>query len=309
MKWFGFSGALVLVLVATLLTALYRSNQPADSPDNSRRPPYSMHAQQSEWIESCQYGKGTLQSPISLTTTRLGEQRESPLQIELLNSSAELLDVGHTFQIRYRPTSPGARARFEGNEYELRQFHFHKPSEHIIDGKQYEMEAHFVFFNKQNKIMPKALVIGVMILDGSHNKEIAKIWKYLPPYREGYGESKTEISDWKEAASTHELNVDTSSHHEKTLATRVDFNLSGILPEKMDFMIYDGSLTTPGCDEGITHAVSLTPVFIEHEQVEHFEGYYEGNNRDIQPIGEMKNRNFRRSSVVLGAGATVSSGE
>jgi carbonic anhydrase len=84
------------------------------------------------------------------------------------------------------------------------------------------------------------------------------------------------------------------------LGSNIHFELAGILPKKADFMIYDGSLTTPGCEEGITHAVSLSPVYMEHEQVEHFEGYYEGSNREVQPVGNIESRNFRRASVSIG---------
>lgn len=291
------AAGLVLFLIALAIS--YRTGVHHDPKGISRRPPYSMHAHQSEWIVKSQTGKSPLQSPLSLNTTKLATHRESPIQVQILDSKAELLDVGHTFQIRYEPSNPGAIAQFEGKNFELRQFHFHKPSEHLIDGKQYEMEAHFVFMNKNKTGLPKALVIGVMMLDGAFNPEIAKIWKHLPPYREGYGESEAEISNWEDAASTHELDVDTHGHFEKTLATNIHFNLEGILPKTADLMIYDGSLTTPFCDEGITHAVALSPVFMQHEQVEHFEGYYEGNNRDLQPVGDVARRNFRRSTVTF----------
>ncbi len=297
MRWFGWKEALILVLLIGVITLLYRSIQHGDPEGISRRPPYSMHAHQTEWVENCQPGKLHLQSPISITTTRLADERVSPVQINLMKSKAEVLDVGHTFQVRYSHEAPGGKVHFEGKEFELRQFHFHKPSEHLIDGKQYEMEAHFVFMNPVKGDLPKAFVIGVMILDGSHNSEVAKIWKHLPPYREGYGESKVEISDWHEAAQANELEVDTHAHNEKTLAMGVEFDLLGLLPKTADFVIYDGSLTTPGCEEGITHAVALSPVYMEHEQVEHFEGYYEGSNREIQPLGSTRQRNFRRSSV------------
>lgn len=299
MSWFGWKEAGILLGLAAILSALYRSTLHNDPEGISRRPPYSMHSHQSEWTEECRPRAKYLQSPITLTTTRLGDQKKSPIHIELLNSEAELLDVGHTFQVRYSHEKPGAKATFEGMNFELRQFHFHKPSEHLIDGKQYEMESHFVFMNQVKGALPKALVVGVMILDGPHNREFTKIWKHLPPYREGYGESKVEMSDWRQAANARELDVDAHAHNEKILGTGINFDLKGLLPKKADFIIYNGSLTTPSCDEGITHAVSLTPVHMEHEQVEHFEGYYEGNNRDLQIIGDETVRNFRRSAVDL----------
>ena len=218
----------------------------------------------------------------------------------MLDAKAKLLDVGHTFQVRYDSLHPGEKVKIEEQEFELLQFHFHKPSEHLINGKQYEMVAHFVFFKKNKNASPTAFVLGVMILEGKHNDEIAKIWNFLPPYREGYEETDMhEISDWREAAATSELEIQNHLHQEKVLEKNIKFDLTGILPKKADFIIYNGSLTTPGCNEGITHAVSLAPVYLEHEQIEHFEGYYEGNNRDIQSIGMIKNGDFRRATVVL----------
>jgi carbonic anhydrase len=282
-------------VIAAAIWFAYRG--PGADPEGiSRRPPYSMHAHQQEWPDECLPGRRSLQSPISLTTTHLAELRESPIQLTLLESKADLLDVGHTFQVRFGSKAPGATAQFEGQRFALRQFHFHKPSEHLIDGKQYEMEAHFVFMNENASAPLKAFVIGVMMIDGPSNAEIGKIWKYLPPPREGYGESKVEMSDWKAAASTRELEVESQAHNERVLGKAIAFDLAGILPREADLVIYDGSLTTPTCDEGITHAISLTPVYMEHEQVEHFEGYYEGSNRDLQVIGDPTHRNFRRAS-------------
>lgn len=289
------SVALAISLFA--LTIGFRSSLHHDPQHISTRPPFSMHAHQNEWTVNVESGKEPLQSPIILNTVETASYPQSSIKLKIFEAKAELLDVGHTFQIRFPSDHPAAEASFEGKNFVLRQIHFHKPSEHLIDGKQYEMEAHFVFMNKNKNALPKALVLGVMILDGAHNKEFAKIWKYLPPYREGYGESKVEISGWIEATHSHELDVDTHAHSEKVLGTDISFDLKGLLPKTADILIYDGSLTTPNCDEGITHAVALSPIFMEHEQVEHFEGYYEGNNRDVQQVGDKTRRNFRRTSI------------
>jgi len=286
-----------MVSILIVYGAYYKTVHSHDPGGFSRRNPKSMHAHQHEWPEGCRDPKKMLQSPINLTTTGLSEKKYSSLELIKLTAQPDFLGVGHIFQVRYPATAPGARAKFEGSTYDLRQFHFHKPSEHLLDGKQYEMEAHFVFLNANKNTTPKALVLGVLILDGPFNKELGKIWKYLPPYREGYGETESEIMDWKTASGIKELELEALTHHEKILAKNLNFDLSGILPFKSEFIVYEGSLTTPSCDEGITHALSLSPIHMEHEQVEHFEGYYEGINRDIQPIGDLKARNFRRAST------------
>lgn len=271
----------------------------ADPEGHSRRPPHSMHAHQSRWPSGCSDHTRSQQSPIALSTTQFLSTASSNIKLKPAVAPADLVDVGHTFQLRYGADAPGGKIVFEGADYDLRQFHFHKPSEHVIDGKQFEMEAHFVFLPTQKTSATKAVVLGFPINVGADSEEISKIWKHLPPFQEGYGEKSTEtVQDWNSLEMSHELNVDVLSHHEKKLASLLPIDLTKLLPRTALFFVYQGSLTTPDCDEGIIHAVSLTPMEMGHEQTEHFEGYYEGSNRDIQPVGPASNRNFRRATLV-----------
>ena len=41
---------------------------------------------------------------------------------------------------------------YKGKAFTLRQFHFHTPSEHTLDSKQYEMEMHLVHTNEKDEI-------------------------------------------------------------------------------------------------------------------------------------------------------------
>jgi len=38
----------------------------------------------------------------------------------------------------------GAKTTVNGKEFELKQFHFHTPSEHTIDGEYFPLEMHMV---------------------------------------------------------------------------------------------------------------------------------------------------------------------
>lgn len=262
----------------------------------SRRNPASMHAHQKDWPATCLDGNSKVQSPIIITTGNFTDKEISSIKPTFADVNADLVDVGHTFQVRY--ASNGGSLEFENKQYELKQFHFHKPSEHIVDGKQYEMEVHFVFVNSsKTKPSQKVFVLGYPIDEGAYNSEITKIWQHLPPFKEGYGENPGEVMDWGTAITTHELETTTLTHHEKNLGSNIPVNLKGILPKGAKFYIYEGSLTTPPCDEGVTHAFSVTPIHLGHEQIEHFEGYYEGSNRDIQSTGEVAARKFRRGTM------------
>ena len=52
-----------------------------------------------------------------------------------------MLDNGHTVQVN---VAPGNWIEVMGRRFELAQFHFHRPSEERIDGKQFDMVAHLV---------------------------------------------------------------------------------------------------------------------------------------------------------------------
>lgn len=77
--WVLFGAALI---VAFGLVLAFRTGVHHDPAGISRRPPYSMHAHQSEWTLKSHPGKSPLQSPISLNTTKLATHRESPLQVQ-----------------------------------------------------------------------------------------------------------------------------------------------------------------------------------------------------------------------------------
>lgn len=284
-----------ILVVGAGIFAVYRYW--SDPEGHSRRHPQSMHAHQTDWPKSCQHREGSLQSPISISSRAFLERAIEKGTARTKSVSGELIDVGHTFQLRYRGES-GGHLSFEGRDYELRQFHFHKPSEHLIDGKQFEMEVHFVFLPIKSG-GSKALVVGFPMVVGEDNRELAKAWSFLPPYREGYGEREAEAHDWHNPVGTHELDFKVLSHSEKVLKSALILDLAGLLPKKSNFFVYEGSLTTPSCDEGITHAVSLTPIEIGHEQTEHFEGYYEGTNRDLQPLNNVSMRKFRRAEITF----------
>eukprot|EP01084_Bolivina_argentea_P061920 113192_1 len=68
-------------------------------------------------------------------------------------TDCNIINNGHTIQININ--SNKCQLITDNNEiYQLKQFHFHIPSEHNISGKKYEMEMHLIHMNKKtNKII------------------------------------------------------------------------------------------------------------------------------------------------------------
>lgn len=90
--------------------------------------------------EACSLGKN--QSPIDIITRDYTPVAGSSLNFHVDNyrDGAELENLGNTLEV----FANGSLTR-DGKAYKLRQFHFHTPSEHRVDGEYYPLEVHFVF--------------------------------------------------------------------------------------------------------------------------------------------------------------------
>ncbi len=85
---------------------------------------------------------------------KINEFETNPLSLNYLSSisGCTILNNGHTVQININNSK--CKLLINNKYYELKQFHFHTPSEHRIDNQQYEME-HLVHINQEtnpNKI-------------------------------------------------------------------------------------------------------------------------------------------------------------
>lgn len=92
----------------------------------------------------------------------------------------EVVNNGHTVQINY---PQGSTLTINNQEYALRQFHFHTPSEHQVDEEAYAMELHLVHQKEAGKLA----VVGVLIEEGETNTFLESIWENMPQEK---GENK-----------------------------------------------------------------------------------------------------------------------
>lgn len=191
-------------------------------------------------------GMGKNQSPIDLDA--LVEAELAPLKMTYATPSAEIVNNGHTVQVNYQP---GSTLMVDGRAFELKQFHFHAPSENKIGGKQFPMEAHLVHADKDGNLA----VVGVMFSEGVSNPFLAKLWEKMP-------------------AKKDEKN-----------ALAAGLNVSQLLPADKDYYRYNGSLTTPPCTEGVRWLVLKKPATVSKGQVEAFTKIMgHPNNRPVQSV-------------------------
>jgi carbonic anhydrase len=82
---------------------------------------------------------GGQQSPVDIAGTIVA--REAPLRIGWTKGADTIVNNGHTIQLDF---ADGDALHLGDRSYALKQFHFHHPSEHLVAGKRFAMEAHFV---------------------------------------------------------------------------------------------------------------------------------------------------------------------
>ncbi len=187
---------------------------------------------------------GTAQSPIDL---RDGTPAETgPLVFHYRAEPVHLINNGHT--IEQEDDEGGCRVRAAGGSWRLVQFHFHSPSEHTVEGRQFPMEMHLVHKDEAGQV----LVVGVLIQAGAHNAAFDSLWAHLPS--EG------------------------QSHRGGTV------DPGRLLPAPRAYWHYEGSFTTPPCTEGVRWYVLRTPISLGAEQIEAFRARISGNNRPVQPL-------------------------
>jgi carbonic anhydrase len=193
--------------------------------------------------EFAQCSLGKRQSPIDI---RGGVRVDlEPIKFDYRPTGFAVVDNGHTVQVN---VGPGNAIEVMGKRFDLLQFHFHRPSEERIDGRQFDMVAHLVHKDVEGKLA----VVAVLLDRGSVHPLVQTVWNNLP----------LEKGDEVRASSALDLNQ--------------------LLPKDQRYYTYMGSLTTPPCSEGVLWMVLSQPVTISPEQIAVFSRLYPMNARPIQ---------------------------
>ena len=191
---------------------------------------------------------GEAQSPIDLKSSVASDL--GSLELNYQDTPLAITNNGRTIRVNYQP---GSSLTLDDRRYELLQFHFHQPSEHLISGKAFDMEAHFVHKNQDTGDL---LVLAVLMKQGEVNRAINTIWRNLP------------------------LKSD------RQLATsNLVINALQLLPENINrYYRYQGSLTTPPCSETVTWLVLKQPVAVSKFQIARFFKVMGTNARPVQAL-------------------------
>jgi carbonic anhydrase len=194
---------------------------------------------------------GREQSPIDIRVTERAalpalqfEYRRAPLKY--------LINNGKTIRVNYHDSGDAGSVLAVGEKrYRLTQFHFHRPSEERVRGKQYDMVVHLMHEASDHTVAG----VTVFLKAGEANSTVRQLWDHMP-VTEG---PETEIPG-------------------------VTVDPAGLLPQARGYYTYKGSLTAPPCTEGVTWFVLKTPMEISSEQIAAFAQLYPHDVRPPQPL-------------------------
>jgi carbonic anhydrase len=187
---------------------------------------------------------GIQQSPVNIGETIKAQL--PPLKMTWAKTADTILNNGHTIQLNMGESSTLAVGG--GGNFRLVQFHFHRPSEHTVNGASFPMEAHFVHANAAGNLA----VVGVLMTTGKPNKSFNTIVLTMPN-REG-----------------------------PPVAADPKIDPNAFLPAKRTYYRYSGSLTTPPCAETVDWLLLTDPVQVAEADINSFARLYPKNARPVQ---------------------------
>lgn len=189
---------------------------------------------------------GHEQSPVDLGAATPGAR---PVDVDYRPTvPTGVVNTGHTIQVNL---PAGNTLTVDGVRHELRQFHFHLPSEHTVGGAHRDMELHLVHQNESGGLA----VLAVLLTATDTGSPFDPLWTVLP-----------------------------AAAGEKTALHR-PVDLTAFLPAARAQLRYPGSLTTPPCTEGVAWTVLTEPVPISPDQLARYRRLFAGSNRPTQPLG------------------------
>lgn len=192
----------------------------------------------------CESGKR--QSPINISGARA--QPLPSLQPDYRAVPLKLADDGHTVRVRF---GPGQALLIGKERYSLQQFHFHTPGGDRIAGEEFPMAAHLLHKSSAGQL----LALVVLFRLGADNPVLDSLLPLIPAKADG--------------DHTH---------------ANVSVNARQLLPAKLGYYRYSGSLTAPPCTEGFDWIVLKQAVELSARQLALYRARFADNARAVQPL-------------------------
>ncbi|KAJ3657050.1 hypothetical protein Zmor_016085 [Zophobas morio] len=229
---------------------------------------------QDAWPPTC---KGQEQSPIQIITKNAVDSCLKNFQFNRATSEkkkANVTNTGHTVEVRFVDESnpPTVSGGGLDGTYVFDSFHFHWAAEHVIDTRRYPLEGHFVYYSQKYQNLESALGDkgGVAVFAVFYQKVPFVFWN---------------------SAFNFVREVPLVAHKvDQPVTARDPVVLRDYLPKDCSgFYRYNGSLTTPDCNEVVvwtvfkrTRAISKFNKLVQIWDAE--DQPVKNNYRDLQPL-------------------------
>ncbi|XP_022747407.1 alpha carbonic anhydrase 1, chloroplastic-like [Durio zibethinus] len=207
---------------------------------------------------------GKTQSPINiLKNLTVHNKLLKPLTRNYKPANATLVNNGFNVGLHFEEYA--GEVSIDGKNYELRQMHWHVPSEHLIDGEQFAAELHLVHSAADHSIA----VVAILYQQNDTDPFVAKIMNGL-----------NELA--KEKCKADEI-------AEIPIGT---LDIKQLKRSSRKYYRYVGSLTTPPCSGNVTWNILGKVRSISKEQIAALEipvnSDCKKNARPCQPLNGRK---------------------
>lgn len=219
-----------------------------------------------DWECTCK--EGIMQSPIDLPAKEaaVGTSLTPMFTYELVKADAEestidgLVEANKKISIMYEKgairifhPNMGKIVGIDGSVYVAEEIVFHTPSEHKINGQQFDLEMQVIHYGRSKGDIANQVVLSILFKNspGHYNKFLDKIDFFNLPNPE-----------------------------EKVISLNHDFFIPSVFldtdqddvisMEPFSFYNYEGSLTAPPCTERTTYYVTADPVPLSNTIIELF---------------------------------------
>ncbi|PGH27902.1 hypothetical protein AJ80_00452 [Polytolypa hystricis UAMH7299] len=192
---------------------------------------------------------GTNQSPINIDSTIPTEQpgfitmnvAVQDVVFENLGTNVEVVLTGES--------------TIGGRQFALEQFHFHSPSEHLVNGEHFAAEVHLVHVAKDS---PEEILVVAMLIEASGTSSV-----------DSFDTLMSNINRIPTPGQT-------------TTVPALDISQLATVANTIPFFNYKGSLTTPPCTEGVTFLVSTKTLPLGVDNFNLLKNVVKGNARFVQ---------------------------